>query len=183
MAVRQRQRILCFNVSDCRVLWNQIVCEHGPMLYRAAYCILHDEGEAEDVVQDVLLEAYRNHQENGKVPPGGLLRRMATFRAIDRLRRRKRGQPINDVTMVRFGETPDRMIQDMEQAERLRQAISRLPQRQAECFVLRYVEGLSCADIAETLGMSSSSVSTALHKARMKLRTSMSVSTRPEWRQ
>jgi hypothetical protein len=40
------------------VLWNQIVTDHGEMLYRAAYRILHDHGAAEDVVQDVLLEAF-----------------------------------------------------------------------------------------------------------------------------
>jgi RNA polymerase sigma-70 factor, ECF subfamily len=168
------------DVSDCSVPWNQIIAEHGPMLYRAAYCILHDDGEAEDVVQDVLLEAYRTHAKQATVPAAGLLRRMVTCRAIDRLRRRRRAQPIDNVPVVQFRDIPDRVIQEMEQADHLRQALSRLPSRQAECFLLRYMEGMSCEEIAESLGVSSSSVTTALYKARTRLRALMSAYTRPE---
>jgi RNA polymerase sigma-70 factor (ECF subfamily) len=162
------------------VRWNRIVIDHGEMLYRAAYRILHDNGDAEDVVQDVLLEAYRKHQENGAVPVGGLLRRMVTFRAIDRLRRRRRAEPIEDATIAGFGEAPDRAIQREEQVDLLRHAIGRLPQREAECFLLRYVEGMSNEEIAKTLGTNSSVISTALHRARAKLREAMNSRTGSE---
>ncbi len=152
------------------------------MLYRAAYCILRDTGDAEDVVQDVLLEAYQKHQGNGAVPAGGLLRRMATFRAIDQLRRRRRSEPIENVTIAKSGESPDRAIQQEEQVDRLRQAIGRLPKREAECFLLRYVEGMSNQEIAEALGTNASGVSTALHKARTKLRKMLSLCAKTEKR-
>ena len=164
------------------MLWNQIVTDYSQMLYRAAYRILHDHGDAEDAVQDVLLEAYRKHQAVGTVPAGGLLRRMAMLRAIDRLRRRRRPGPIEDSSIADFGEAPDRAIQRQEQTNRLRQAIVRLPQRQAECFLLRHIEGMTYKEIAVALGMNSSAVSTALHKARANLRTAMSLHTRSEKR-
>ena len=76
------------------MLWNDIVNEYGPMLYRAAYCILGNAGDAEDAVQDVLLAAYCKHQRNGTFPSGHLLRRMVSFHAIDLLRRRKPARSI-----------------------------------------------------------------------------------------
>ncbi|MHB8866857.1 MAG: RNA polymerase sigma factor [Pirellulaceae bacterium] len=155
------------------MLWNHIINEHGEMLYRAAYRILRDDGDAQDVVQDVLLEAFRKHDDNGTIPAGGLLRRMVTLRAIDRLRRRRPARRIDDLAVVSGGDAPDCAIQQTEQMDRLRQAIGRLPQREAECFLLRYAEGMSYGDIAEMLGTSPSAVSTATHKARTKLRKSM----------
>jgi RNA polymerase sigma-70 factor (ECF subfamily) len=150
------------------------------MLYRAAYRVLHDDGDAEDVVQDVLLEAFRKHHHNGAIPAGGLLRRMVTLRSIDRLRRRRAARRIDDLTIAGAGEAPDQVLQEMEQVDRLREAIGRLPQREAACFLLRHAEGMSYSEIAETLGTSSSAVSTAIHKAKTKLRKSISIHLRSE---
>ena len=68
--------------------WTQIVNDFGEIIYRAAYRILSNPSDAEDVAQDVLVEAYRKYQDTSKLPDVGLLRRMATLRAIDHLRRR-----------------------------------------------------------------------------------------------
>jgi RNA polymerase sigma-70 factor (ECF subfamily) len=131
-------------------------------------------------VQDVLVEAYRKHGANGTVPEGALLRRMATLRAIDRLRQRRRLEPIEESSLSDLATAPDQATEREEQADRLRQMISRLPPRQAKCFVLRHVEGMHHREIAEALCISVSAVSTAAHKARAKLRVAMSVYTRSE---
>jgi RNA polymerase sigma-70 factor (ECF subfamily) len=156
------------------VLWNQIVTDHGQMLYRAAYFVLRDNGDAEDVVQDVLVEAYRKHQANGTVPEVALLRRMATLRAIDRLRQRRRLEPIEASSISDLTTAPDRATEREEQADRLRRLIAQLPPRQSKCFVLRHIEGMTHREVAEALGISVSAVSTATYKARSKLRVAMS---------
>ena len=66
-------------------------------------------------------------------------------------------------------------------ADRLQRLIGRLPNREAECFLLRYVNGLTNDEISRALGISSSAVSTALHKARRSLRAAMTRDPNKEW--
>jgi RNA polymerase sigma-70 factor (ECF subfamily) len=60
---------------------------------------------------------------------------------------------------------------ERELADRLRQAITQLPDREAAVFCLRYFDDLSYQDIAETLHIQTGAVASALHKARLKLET------------
>ncbi|MBD3675173.1 MAG: sigma-70 family RNA polymerase sigma factor [Planctomycetaceae bacterium] len=70
--------------------WQQLVDQSiRRRLYRTAYRVLGDSGEAEDTLQEVLLEAFHKSDETEFSPDVPLLRRMTLLRAIDRLRRRK----------------------------------------------------------------------------------------------
>lgn len=150
--------------------WRELVEQHGEAIIRVAYRLLRNMQDAEDVAQQVLLESFAMK----RIPDGGLLKRMATFRAIDRLRARTNAVPFDETTHMAADDEGERSIEILEQANRLRSAIARLPDRQARCFCLRYVEGLSNAEIAESLSISRSAVSTALNKARNTLRHSVS---------
>jgi RNA polymerase sigma-70 factor (ECF subfamily) len=148
--------------------WNLIVREHGPMVYRVAWRILDDAQEAEDVGQEVFLELHRMLASRRVRNLGGLLRRLATLRALDRLRRRK--------TATRFCESaavdchsPEAELVEEELAGAVREAIARLPERMAAVFCLRYAENLSNLEIAEVLKISPSAVSTNLGRARQRL--------------
>lgn len=153
------------------VPWNQIVADYGELIYRAAYRVVRHDGDAEDVTQEVLLEAYRKFQRGGGIPEPGLLRRMATVRAIDRLRRRKETKPLDD--QLAKNSVVASAFEQEEIGNQIRRAIGRLPQRDAECFVLRYVEGMSNPEIALALQISPTAVTTALHRARVKLRSEL----------
>jgi RNA polymerase sigma-70 factor (ECF subfamily) len=145
--------------------WQSIIDEHGEVIFRIAYRLLRSVHDAEDVTQEVLLEAFGMTE----IPNASLVKRMAAFRAIDRLRQRVNTEPIDDVaqlTTISVEET----IENEEAAELLRVAISRLPRQQSRCFWLRYVEGLSNQEIALAEAISESTVSTALWKARKHLR-------------
>jgi RNA polymerase sigma-70 factor (ECF subfamily) len=158
--------------------WNAIVREHGPMVFRVAWAILGDADEAEDVGQEVFLELWRLLQSREIENFGGLLRRMATLRALDRLRRLKRSVPLDDEAALATDRGPEADAIGKERAEILRAAIARLPERMAAVFCLRYGEHLSNREIAEVLKISPSAVSTALHKARSRLESLLSSSIR-----
>lgn len=152
--------------------WTRLVAKHGEALFRAAYRVLGDRGDGQDVTQEVLLEAYRGYRATGRFPDQALLRRMATLRAVDALRRRKRSEPIHGSDWAGGHADGLAVLEASEAAERLRRALGSLPGREAECFVLRYVEGMRNREIASSLNMTRSAVSTALHRARHHLRES-----------
>jgi RNA polymerase sigma-70 factor (ECF subfamily) len=150
--------------------WDRIVREHGPMVFGTAWRILGHAADTEDVVQDVFLEAYRLRADTVRSWPG-LLRRLAACRALDRLRQRKNGHPLNSLHLVSREDGPEESAIGNELAGRLRLAVGRLPAREAEVFCLRHFEDLSYQEIADTLHVSSGAVAVALHKARAKLET------------
>jgi RNA polymerase sigma-70 factor (ECF subfamily) len=66
-------------------------------------------------------------------------------------------------------DNPEAAAVGHELADRLRDAVARLPDREAGVFCLRYYEDRSYEEIAETLGIRVGAVGVALHKARAKL--------------
>ena len=119
-------------------------------------------------------DAYRL-QKTGPVQSWtGLLVRLATRRAIDRLRRTRPAKELHDHDHVSTVE-PFEEASARELAQWLRAAIARLPGQQATVFVMVYFEQLSRDDVATNLGISAEAVSTALYKARQRLLSQLSV--------
>jgi RNA polymerase sigma-70 factor (ECF subfamily) len=148
---------------------DRLVREHGPMLYGIAWRILGQAQDAEDVVQEVFAEAHRQSNGAGVVCWPALLRRMATCRALDALRRRRIMLPLDAAQPALAKEDPAAIAACRELEARLRTALAELAPREAEVFCLRYFEELSYREIAETLGISPTATSTALHHARLRL--------------
>lgn len=151
--------------------WDRLVREHGPMVFGAAWRILGHAADTEDVVQDVFLEAYKLRATQPVRHWGGLLRRLATCRALDRLRQRRRTVPLEGLALVSGDDDPEAKAIGSELSERLREAIAALPRREATVFCLRYFDDLSNQEIAEILSISQGAVAVALHKARARLET------------
>ncbi len=149
--------------------WTRLVREHGPLVFRTAWRILGHTADAEDVVQDVFLQMHQWEQTRPVRSMPGLLRRMATCRALDRLRQRKATVPLPDLPQEGENHAPESALLEQELHDRLRQAIAELPEREAEVFCLRYFEDLTYQEIAAELGIRSGAVAAALHKARLKL--------------
>ena len=159
----------------------RIVDEHGARVLRVAARILGSVHEAEDVAQDVFIEAYRLFQAGPVQSWAGLLVRLATLRAIDRRRRATPTEALVDTDCPTTIGPPDVAVAN-ELAQRLRAAVGRLPDQQAAIFTLTYFEQLSRDEVASSLGISTEAVSTALYKARQRLMSQLSVSTRGESR-
>lgn len=149
--------------------WERLVREHGPSVYRTAWRILGHVADTEDVTQEVFLEISQKMPQEPVRHWGALLRRLATFRALDRLRQRKQVAPLDDVQLCSPDDGPEDVAVGRELAERLRESVARLPDREGAVFCLRYFDDLSNESIADFLNIRPGAVAVALHKARTKL--------------
>jgi RNA polymerase sigma factor (sigma-70 family) len=142
--------------------------------YRAAYAVLGDRGDAEDVAQDTLAKALVRWKRVGRhaVP---WTARVATNGAIDRWRKRERAlitsRP-DDV--VRFGNSsltdPAHPLAVMRQRDDLVRALRALPRRQREAVVMRHLLDFSEAETASALKCSIGTVKSATSRGLSKLR-------------
>jgi RNA polymerase sigma-70 factor (ECF subfamily) len=142
------------------------------MAFDTAWRLLGHTADAEDALQDALLDAHQLQSRQPVDNWGGLLRRLVTRRAIDRLRAR-RPAPSLDFTAAATTEPPDSAILQRELAARLRAAIADLPDREATAFSLRHFAELTNPQIAHVLDITPDAVAVALHKARAKLKQSL----------
>ncbi|HEY3844746.1 MAG TPA: SigE family RNA polymerase sigma factor [Acidimicrobiales bacterium] len=126
------------------------------LAYRVAFRLLGDQGDAEDVAQEALARAMVRWSRLEDRPEGWVTR-VASNLAIDRFRKRRRPQPpmTGPVGMVdpHLGERGDLVA-----------ALRRLPRRQREAVVLRYLGDLSEVQVALEMGCSVGSVKS--HGAR-----------------
>lgn len=154
--------------------WSEIVRAHGARVLRIAVRITGSVHDAEDVAQDVFVEAYRFHRSGPVQSWAGLLVRLATLRSIDRLRRgRPAGRLADADRATNVGPYEEAVGREL--AERLRGAVGRLPDQQAAVFTLVCFEQLTRDEVAASLDISPQAVSTALYKARQRLLSELSV--------
>ena len=153
--------------------WDRIVREHAPQVFGTAWRVLGHAADAEDVVQDVFLQAHLLHRTRPVHSWGGFLRRLAACRALDRLRQRRATCNLDPLFPCAGSDGPEEQAIEHELRDRLRAALAQLPEREAEVFCLRYFEDLSYQRIAELLSITSGAVGTALRKARDKLEAAL----------
>ena len=153
--------------------WPSIVEQHGPAVWHTAYRLLGDRDQANDCYQETFLQAVEFSRQRPVYNWPGLLKQIATARALDQLRRRYRNDPEpldNGVPVIGREPPPDRRLQQGEWLDQLRGAVANLPERQARVFWLSEIEQMSHADIATHLEADTGQVATLLHRAKRKLR-------------
>ncbi len=148
--------------------WPKVVERHAERVFRIAYRIIGSVHDAEDVSQLVFIEAKRV-QEAGPIQSwSGLFARLATTRAIDLVRRRRKVVEIDQSHSVSNLE-PHHHVVGAELAAWLRHAAAQLPEQQAAVFSLSHFEQLDRNEVAAILSISVEAVSTSLYKARQRL--------------
>jgi len=143
--------------------------EHGRAMLAYATRLLGDRAAAEDVQQQVFLRLIEDPPADVRSWPA-FLTTAATRLAIDHLRRNRRWALLAPLWKA---ESPDDSpADDAERAEEfrfMRKVLARMPPRDASCFVLRHVQGMTPAEVATTLGISENHVSVITHRARKAL--------------
>ena len=154
---------------------DRIFREHYTMVFRAAFRVTGNAGDAEDVTQTVFLRLLRRDRGAEAVANmEAFLRRSAVNAALDLIRSRQAAQsiPLEDVApLLRANPSlaPDRVQRSAEIRQWLREAVARLSPRAAEMFVLRFFEGKDNPEIAEFLGTTAASVAVTLSRTRDRI--------------
>lgn len=155
--------------------WQGIVKKHGPLIWQTAFRLLGNHADAADCFQEAFVSAleFSRRQRVRNFP--ALLARLATARAIDRLRQRLH-QPLPNtedtdwVAIQSANPGPVQQAQQHELAAKLRKALAHLPPQEAQVFCLRFLNNMSYRQIAKELDIKTNTAGVLLHRARVKLR-------------
>ncbi len=157
-----------------RALFELLMRRYDQRVYRAARSILRNEAEAEDVMQEAWMQAWRTLRQlqDGDSFPGWIVR-IAVNEALARLRRKRpflaclddeeRDEAAGD-------EDPESDAATRELARAVEAAVDDLPSPQRSAFVLREVDGLSTEETAAALGITVGAVKLRVHRARVAIR-------------
>lgn len=171
-----------------QMAYAQLVDRFAGRIYRLALRMMGNETDAEDVLQETFLSAFRSIDRfEARSSLGTWLYRIASNAALMRLRRKEPDQISVDEPVERDdGEIVPRQFFDfccLPEEDLLRdearavmfQAVDNLPPTLRSVFVLRDIEGLSTEETGDLLGLSISAVKSRLMRARLKLREELSV--------
>ncbi|MBD3783359.1 MAG: SigE family RNA polymerase sigma factor [Micrococcales bacterium] len=160
--------------SDADLAIGELYAAHARGLVRLAWLLLHDEQEAEEVVQDAFVAAHRRWSRlRDEAAGAAYVRRAVVNGARSALRRRgvrERYVAVLAAERAAAPPGPDEQAVAAEEHDELVRALTHLPQRQREVLVLRYYLDLPEAEIAEALGISPGSVKTHAHRGLAALR-------------
>lgn len=152
--------------------FDEVFRRYSPYVARIALRLLGSDGEVDDLVQDVFIEAHRglaSLREPGAL--GGWLARICVRRATRRLRRR-RWLKLLSLENVTERELPFSAGTSPEERALVQQLYGRLERLSAEervAWLLRHVEGESLDDMVELCGWSKSTVQRRLRSAEARL--------------
>ena len=174
-----RALVAAIEARDADAL-GELYDRHAARLLGLAHRILGDTGEAEEVVQETFLHAWKAASSfdpsRGSVVAWLLV--AARSRSIDRLRTRKPAAPRSPTGADPLERIPAAGDIEAESAAReweseCRAAIGKLPSEQREALDLAYFEGLTHSEIAQRTGTPLGTVKTRIRLGLMKLRENM----------
>lgn len=162
---------------------------YSDSIYRVALRMLNNPADAEDVLQETFIKAFRalpGFEERASLSTW--LYRIAVNESLMILRKHKPEVAVAEDDFIDNNETdsypafqildwcclPEEDYMSGETRELLDQSINKLPENLRIVFILRDIEGLSIRETAETLNISETNVKTRLLRARLKLREELS---------
>lgn len=158
-----------------------LVERHSRSVFRLAYRMTGNEQDAEDVVQESFLRAYKQLDRfESRANFGTWLYRIAANCSVDLMRAkqsrgdRSRGEPLDELNEV-SGEMPgpERLAESAEIERRVGHALGALSPLERAAFTLRHYEGRSIEEISATLGLGTSAAKHSVFRAVRKLRAAL----------
>ena len=162
-----------------------LVERHSRNVFRLAFRMTGHEQDAEDVVQETFLRAYKQLKKyEARSTFATWLFRIAANYSLDLIRMRKRHQDHREVNMNHDEEidimqsipgtspAPDRIVFSGQVKDRVNAALDELS-AQGPAFVLRHFEGLSIEEIGSSLGTGTNATKHSIFRAVQKLRRSL----------
>jgi len=159
-----------------------LVERHSQPIFRVAYRMTGNEHDADDVVQETVLRAYRQIDKfEERANFGTWVHRIAVNCALDLLRSRGRldrhygGDPEEAEMSGAASSDPqqDRLLLSAELREQVAAAMERLSGNERTAFVLRHFEGMPVEEIGKTLGIQVNAAKHTIFRAVRKLRQSL----------
>lgn len=163
--------------------FSRLVDTYSAKIYRLAIKMLNQQQDAEDVLQETFVKAYRGLKSfDGRSKLSTWLFRIATNEALMVIRRKHPevisiDEPVETeegeqepIQIIDWCCLPENELLTEETREKLDAAVQKLPERLKVVFLLRDIDDLSTHETAEVLGLSDTAVKTRLSRARLKLR-------------
>jgi len=148
---------------------------YSSIVYSVALRVLGETGAAEDVLQEIFMQLWRNpglfDASRGNL--GAWLAVVARNRAIDALRRRRPDEDIQDVT-VSVNHDMSAEADRSRAMQRVREVLSGMPAAQRQALELAYFEGLSHTEIADKTGEPLGTIKTRIRAGLLTLRRAFS---------
>lgn len=171
------QRLMERTAAGDRSAFSRLVARHQAAVFRFSRALTSSNAEAEDVLQQTFLAAYRNAGAfRGDSATRTWLFTIARNAAWHARQKLAREAPDDDPLSERGGADldehpgdPEALTSQAEEVEVVREAIRKLAHDDQEILILRDLEGLSGQEVCELLGIGLPAMKSRLHRARMRL--------------
>jgi RNA polymerase sigma-70 factor, ECF subfamily len=167
-----------------------LVEKYQSIVFRTCIGFLHDKDEADDLTQDIFIQAYQSLKSfKGEAAFSTWIYRIAVNASLNRVRKKSRNLVINKLNSV-FGsgneseiaipvfdnENPESILIREEQSRWVQNALDRLPENQRTAIVLSKYDDLSQKEIAEIMKTTEGAVEALIQRAKTNLRVKLSSS-------
>ena len=160
-----------------------LVDRHSRAVYRLAFRMTGTPQDADDVVQETFLKAYKQlGRFESRANFSTWLHRIAVNCSIDLIRarpRRETGHDAEDLDQLGAGDggqqqaSPERLMLSTEVQHRVASAMSSLSRMERAAFVLRHFEGQSIEEISRALGLKANATKHSIFRAVKKMRVAL----------
>lgn len=157
-----------------------LVERHSRSVFRLAFRMTGNEQDAEDMVQETFLRAFKQlHRFDGRAAFGTWLYRITANCSLDLIRaRRVRGESQPGLDIAQSPDpSPERVTRSRQLADMLDQALEQLSETERTAFLLRHYEGCNIEEIAKVLGVKNGAAKHSIFRAVQKLRGALE----PAW--
>lgn len=151
-------------------IFSDLVAKYEKPIFNAAYRIIHDFDDAEDIAQNVFVKAYENLREfNSRYKFFSWIYRMAINESINLINKKKKNE-ILDSRIKSKGKSTEEIIDNLELGERVQKALNKLDINYRIVVVLKHFLEFSYKEISDILEIPEKTVKSRLYSARQILK-------------